>query len=715
MARIGYLSERMKKVREDYLKSPIAARWLIPVGYGNHNLTIYWMEGFLKGQRLTDTTILRRSFAEKYELENSRVILTEGELIVGQPDLEPFESRKEEFQKLYEMYSMAPNIDYDGRSDHCALDYEKLLQVGVDGLIREIQQEKDSLIFEGDQLQESLEREEFYDACLMELEGLLQYAGRYEDKLRELAETAPQPRKDELLTMADNMRQVPRYPAKTFWQAIQSVHFYTFTLRGLYSAGRPDQYLLPYYEADIAAGRLTEEFAQELLDNFCLIYSTYINPEAAVGMMVGGTDPDGNPVENPITWGILRAVDAIQMADPNLGLCVTESTSDEILQYAMDMIGRGRAFPSFWNDQDVVKGLESYGIPTRDARRYINSTCVEMTVIGKSNMWTTAPYHNLAQIFRDVFMQSSSATYEDFEKEALAKVAQEIHVQNHRINRLKLERMRNASEPMRHSCLIDNCIRRGKHVGNGGAVYNTTLPNFLGFANFIDSMVAVRELVYRQKKLTLAQFQEAVAKNYEGCEALRQTIINHVDHYGNAIPHVDSIAKALADTILKACGKEEALFSAGLMPGIFSFSYHVIYGRDTLATPDGRLNGSPLSDSAGPAQGRDTTSPTAAILSATEFPQTKFLGGIAQNIRLSKKLFADDEKKIPISLLRAFIQRGGSELQINCVGSDTLRQAMEHPEDYRDLMVRIGGYCDFFTKLAPDLQQEIIRRTDYEN
>ncbi len=715
MERIGVLSKRMQGVREQYLLSPVAQRWPIPAGYGNHELSIYWLEGYIKAKRMGETTLLRRSFAEKAELENSRVIITENELIVGQCDLEPFKSRHDEFMKLYEMYtSMAANIDDDGRSDHTALDYEKLLSVGVDGLIKEITEQKAKLTFDREHLHESLEKEEFYEACLIELEALLNYAERYEQKLRELAETADGARRDELLTMADNLRQVPRYPAKTFWQALQSIHFYTFNLRGLYSAGRPDQYLLPYYETDIKNGVITEEFAQELMDNFCLLYSTYINPGAAVGMMVGGTDSNGNTVENPLTWGFLRAVDAIQMADPNLGLCVTENTTTEILQYSMDMIGRGRAFPAFWNDRDVVKGMIANGFPKKDAHRYINSTCVELSVIGKSNMWTTAPYHNLAQIFRDVFISSNYESQEDFENAAYKAVYDAIIRENHRINRLKLERYRNASEPMRHSCLIADCIKRGKHVGNGGAIYNTTLPNILGFANFVDSMMAVRELVYKQNKLTLEEFKQAVENNFDGFEELRQTILNKVDHYGNNKNEVDLIAKTLADTILKACGDAKALMDAGLVPGIFSFNYHIMYGKNTLATPDGRLAGAPLSDSAGPAQGRDVNSPTAAILSATVFPQTRFLGGIAQNIRLSKKLFADKEKAIPISLLRTFIERGGCELQINCVDSATLEKAIENPEDYRDLMVRIGGYCDFFTKQPLDLQKEIASRTDYE-
>lgn len=707
------MTERMKAVRECYKRTPVAQRSPLPLDYGNHHLTLYWLEGYLES-RNAPTTMMRRSYAQVAELDRSRVLIEDGELLVGQTDYGPCFTESERFYKLWDMYCMAPDISFDGRSDHMALDYRKLLRVGVEGLIQEIHEEKAKLTFSRDTVTDDVERDEFYDAALMELEALVRYAGRYEAKLRELAETeTDDKRRKELLIMADNMAQVPRGPAKTFWQALQSIHFYTFVLRGLYSGGRLDQDLLPYYEADIAAGVLTREFAQELVDNYCLTYAIYIQPNCAAGIMVGGTDEQGNPVENDLTWLFMYAVDHIRMPDPNLALSVTEHTSESLLQYAMDMIGRGCTFPSFWNDAEIVRSLTDFGIAPKDAHRYVHSTCVELTIVGKSSMWTTAPYHNLTALFLEVFQQGDYPDYASLEKAYFDRVRRAFAEENRKVNRLKLERSRNASEPMLHSCLVDDCIRRGRAVGNGGAVYGATLPNVLGFANVIDSLTAIRELVFEKKELTLAEYRQAVSNNYAGQEELRQRILNKVPHYGNDDPKADAVAAALAACMRGACDGQYTLQGDFLMPGIFSYCHHVVAGEQTGATPDGRLAGTPLADSAGPAQGRDTTSPTAALLSGTCWSQGDFLGGVAQNIRLSGRYFADEDKHTVLALLRSFFARGGCELQFNCVSKEMLEDAMEHPEQYGDLLVRIGGYSDHFVKLHEIQQREVMSRTDY--
>ena len=706
------ITDRTRRIRAQYLETPVAKCDPIPLCYGNHPLTIHWLEGFWEAQH-APTTLIRRSCAEVAELDRSKVIVAEDELITGQPDLRLSDEEQARFDRLYEMFRMAPAVHPDGRSDHMALDYQKLLRVGVDGLISEITAQKEALTFSQQTMEEDISKEEFYDACLMELQALLRYAGRYESHLRTLAENAAPSRRTELLAMADNLKQVPRGPAKTFWQALQSVHFYTFTLRGLYAYGRPDQLFWPYYESDIAAGRLTKEQAQELIDNFCLGITTYVHPYCASGMMIGGTDEEGVPVENDLTWMFLTAVDHIRMPDPNLGLCVTDQTSDELLRYAMDMIGRGCTFPSFWNDAEVVRSLQAFGFAEKDSHQYINSTCVETTIIGKSGSWTACPYHNLAELMLEVFMEGDYPEYTALEEAVFARIRRSFIEENHKINRLKLERSRNASEPMRHSCLVDDCISRGKSVGQGGAVYSPTLPNTLGFANVVDALSAIRELVYNKKELTLEQYRQAVKTNFDGQEALRQKILNRTVHYGNGDEHTDQIAANLAQCMHDACIDLHTFHGDFVMPGIFSYAYHELYGRNTPATPDGRLAGQPLADSAGPAQGRDTQSPTAALRSGTAWPQGQFLGGVAQNIRLSKQHFLSEDKAIPISLMKGFFARGGCELQFNCVSTEELEDAMEHPELHGDLLVRIGGYSDRFVAQSKQMQEEIISRTNY--
>ena len=718
MAELFEITPRIQRLRQRYLDSPVGRRVVIPHSYGNHPLTIHWLRAYRDAEETAETTVLRRSIAEAAELRQSACILTEEEWIVGQPDFLAWESdgpEKAEFEQLVREFHMANRVHGDGRSDHMALDYEKLLRVGVEGLMEEIRAQKAALTFTADVIAENIAKEEFYEACLLELEALLDCAENYRQALLEAARNAAPERREELLVMADNLRQVPRSPAKTFWQALQSIHFYTFTLRGLYSAGRPDRLLLPYYEADLAAGRLTPAFAQQLIENYCMLYTTYVYPYTAAGMMIGGTDESGNTVENPLTWAFLQAVDHIEMPDPNLGLCVTEHTGEELLRYAMDMIGRGRSFPSFWNDAAVVRGMLRNGFAPQDAHNYVNSTCVELTVIGKSSMWTTAPYHNLAQLLLDVLNGSTDyPDYESLENAYFAHVRQAFAVENHRLNRLKLERARNASEPMRHSCLVSDCIARGKPVGQGGAVYSATLPNVLGFANAVDGLSAIRQLVYGTGEVTIAELRAALANDFAEAEPLRQQLLRRAPHYGNGDESADAIAAALAACMSEACRDLLTYHGDRVIPGNFSYNYHALYGSRTGATPDGRHAGLPLSDSAGPAQGRDTQSPTAALRSGTCWPQSEFLGGVAQNLRLSRRYFRDPSMTVPLSLLRGYFARGGCELQLNCVDADTLRAAQQHPEQYENLLVRVGGYSDYFVRLTPEQQQEITERTDYQ-
>lgn len=712
MKRIIPVTNRTKKIREQYLNTPMQTGRAPQYIYGNHPATLHWLVGFYNSREaLTNTQ--RRSLAQKYELENSKVIIDDYELLVGKPDFYMTDDEKTLFNELYEKNKMATYVHYDGRNDHTALDYRKLLKVGIEGILDEIYEEKSKLTFSQKTIAEDIEKEDFYNACIIELKALIEYAGRYESELRKLADKASCQRRSELIAMADNLAQSPRYGAKTFWQALQSMHFYTFVLRGLYSAGRPDQDLIKYYENDIKNGILTREFAQELIDNYCLACASYVASYDTIGLMVGGTNESGETVENELTWMFLTAISHINMTDPNIGLCVSSNTSDEIIKYALSIIGQGFAFPSFWNDDGIVKALIERGYNEKDAHRYINSTCVELTVIGKSASWTTAPYHNLAQILLDTL---SIEDYEDFDslkKAYFELIKRRITEENHKINHLKLERSRNPSEPMLHSCLVDDCIGRGRSVGQGGAIYNQTLPNFLGYANSIDGLFAVKTLVYDNGELSLDDYKEALFNNFVGYEMLRNHILNDIPHYGNDIAEIDLIAVELADCIQDACEKLYSFEGDALIPGIFSFSYHALYGSKTPATPDGRLSGEPLADSAGPAQGRDVNSPTAALRSGTVWGPCRFTGGVAQNIKLSKSFFSEDKIDSLVALIRVFTQIGGCELQINTVDRATLEDAIKNPDAHSDLIVRVGGYCDYFNRLSYALKREIIDRTEY--
>jgi formate C-acetyltransferase len=272
-------------------------------------------------------------------------IIVNGELIVGQPDFSPLTPDEEAA-----MYVPCDMPGSPGRHDHMALDFEKLLRLGVNGLIAEIEQKNapDNV---------------FYSGALEELHALLRLANRYADTARAMG----------MADVADILSKVPANPASTFREALQSIHFYSFALWGLYQTGRPDRYLYPYYRRDIDAGVLTPEEAQELIDCFCLLYTTYITSCSSVGFMIGGVDPDGNPVENELTWHFLYSIGHTRTADPSIGLCVNEHTSPDLLHAAARLIAAGHTHPAFYGDRLIIDSLIAHGYDIRAARDYIHS------------------------------------------------------------------------------------------------------------------------------------------------------------------------------------------------------------------------------------------------------------------------------------------------------------------------------------------------------
>lgn len=706
-------TKRVENLRKIYLSSPVATQKR-PFYYSwDRWQSLYFLEGWLKYDKLP-TTQLRRAYAEAYILEKSRPIISEDELIAGQLDYLPYTPEEQKrFDELNEMFKMSPFID--GRQDHMSLNYEKLITVGVRGLIDEIRARKSELKFDvPEEIAVSIEKEEFYDGCIVELEALLKLAVRYAGHARTLAQTAEPARSKELMEIADVFEHVPKHPARSFREALQSIHFYTYNLFGLYALGRPDQYLLSYYEADINAGRLTREEAQELIDNFCMLYSTYIFSRASVSIMVGGRDRAGNPVENELTYMFLNSISHIRMADPSVGLCITDQTSEGAIRCSLKLLAEGYTHPALFNDRVITDSLIRYGFSEEDAHEYVHTTCVEITACYKSNMWIGSPWVNLVKIFLDTIYENKE--YADLEaifNEFEFNVCNHMIKENRRFAYIQMERSRNGAEPLRVSCLIDDCIRRGKGIGQGGAVYNQLMTGFVGAANVVDSLAAIEILVYQEKKLTLNDFKDILTRDYKENEALRQYIIRKTSHYGNDEEYTDGLMIRLMKILEKSCSGLYTYRGTTVIPGAFSYYAHVDFGKATQATPDGRHEGEPLSDSAGAMQGRDVNGPTAAILSSTCWDQSVFLGGVAVNLKFNKEMMSGDALDNIAAIVKTYIQRGGLELQVNTVDNETLKDAMKCPERHRDLLVRVGGYSDYFVKLSEQLQREIIARTSH--
>lgn len=664
-------------------------------------------EGWRKYSQKT-TTRIRRACSEAHVLDCMEPVINDDELIVGCPDFTPLNEQEQQMKDDFDKWGPIT----EGRYDHMGLDLEKLLRVGVNGLIKEIRTERANLNLD---IAENVSKDEFYEGCLIELEALIRFQEKYHKHALALAEKAEGQRKDELLKIADILSRVPAQPAKTFYEALESMHFYCFPLWGLFLIGRPDQYLLPYYRADVESGRLTEEDALELIDCFCLHYNKYIFPRSSIGFMIGGHDVEGNLVENELTWLFLRSIAHTRMPYPSIGLAVSKNSSDAILDLAIENLRKGYSHPALFNDDTITEALVAAGFDERDTSLYVHSACVELTISGKSASWVVSPYHNTVQILVDLLREQQLFTNVDELLEAYAKRLRKLVIKGSRNeDRMQLERMRNGGNPLRASCLVHDCIKRGMSLDMGGAKYNPTMPNFLGISNMIDSVSAINTLVFENKELTITQFLDILDKDYEGNEPLRQKIINKVPHFGTNDEFTDQLAKRIYHMIADSCKDIPTIRHSKNLPSAFSFLEHMWHGQVTQATPDGRKAGYPLNDGSSPVQGREINGPTASILSSTAWDHRPYIGGIAVNMKLSPKAMSGESLAKSRMLIRTFMKRGGHELQISCVDRSTLIAARENPEQHRDLLVRIGGYSDYFTAQTPELQQEIIDRTEHE-
>ena len=720
------VSANTLRIREEYLKMPVAMeddpyidRKFRHFCTGDRWLSLGFLEGYLAAEK-APTTRRRRSMAEAAELYAAQPEFTDHELLAGHvyfPEYTP--EQKKRYDELCEMFRMSaiPLSVNSPRSSHIGMDLDKLLRVGIDGVLAEIRRKLDGLDLEDENVYPDLEvirKYDFYECLILELEAVKDLEKRYALKARELAAAAAPVRSGQLKRMADALDKVPRGPAGSFFEALQSVQFLIGTMFGLYTLNRPDRYLWPYYEADLKSGAITREDAQELIDNFCLHVSTRVFSRSACGFIVGGQNADGSLVENELTYMFLTALDHIRMPDPNGALAVNEKTSDAILSYSREILSHGVTHPAFYNDDAIVDSLVRYGVAREEAVNYIHTTCAEISVIGKSKAHSTAIGLALPKLLKEGLETcGDDAGFEEIKEAFLQRIRSHLARDSFDYLTRMLEASRNSYDYMRISAFVDDCIERGQSVYDGGAKYTFLQPILIGFATAVDSLVAVRKLVFEEKRLTLSAFREIVDHDFEGNEALRQYIVNKVPHYGNDDPEADGIAVWLGDSIRKIFDEDRMLAGKIMMPGTFSYIGHATLGSADGATFDGRRAGFSYSDGCGPVQGRDTHGPTAMLLSMTGWDQSRFMAGMVINVKFIPQHLKAGYDEPFIAMVRGFLRRGGIEMQINCVNRATLEDAKVHPEDHRDLIVRIGGFSDYFTRLVPALQDEIIARTEY--
>ncbi len=599
-----------------------------------------------------------------------------------------------------------------GQDSHMAIDYELVLSKGLYGIIDTINQK---LLSCGG------EKDEFYNACKKCLEGVILYSSHYADEAQRQAKTQlDEKRKAELEEIARICRKVPAYPAESFYEAVQSVHFISHCLSfnpfrmgfQQFQLGHPDRYLLPYYEKDIASGKLTKQQAQLLLDCLGIQINMRVPNGLSSGYMVGGRYADGKPVANELTEMLMQVIDDIRLVYPSVGLCYNSDMDDKYIEKACEILSHGRSHPAIFGDDTIAKGLISYGIPKEDAHNYIHSTCVEITPVAASNVWVASPYTNMAQVLLDI-MDKEYPSFDALLYALFAHIDEIIHNNCTYFNELRIKRAENSMNPLL-SCVVNDCIERGCDIEKGGARYNWIMPSFVGMANLVDSLYTLKKLVFDQKEYSVLQLMQILSQDFEGNEPLKQRILNTIPKYGNDNDNIDKYFGMITEHIIARCKEYQAIHTDGkFIPSVFCWIMHEEFGRQTSATPDGRSAGFPLGDGSGPCQGREMNGPTASILSSTKWAHHELIGGVAVNMKFSKSSLGENSVTTMKNLVKTYIARGGFEMQINVVDKATLEDAVKHPGNYRDLVVRVGGYSDYFTRLSSHMQQEVILRTEH--
>ncbi len=385
----------------------------------------------------------------------------------------------------------------------------------------------------------------------------------------------------------------------------------------------------------------------------------------------------------------------------------------------MEIIAEGCANPAFFGDETIQQGLRMYGVPAEESWDYINSTCVEITPVGSSNVWVASPYFSINQILLDEIQEQvedgAAATFDEFvgryQQRLAGHIAAAVEAENHN----RHQRAHHGGKPLQ-SVFTRDCIARGLDIDRGGAKYNWVECSFVGLANLADGLYVINEEVYRLGRMTLPELQRVLDDNFEGHAVVQQRLMNAYPKYGNDRGEVDELVRRTVEFVRAECARGSmAPDGSPFVPGAFCWVMHEHLGRLCGATPDGRRAGFPFADGCGGAQGRERTGPTAAVLSVTSWDAAPLIGGAAFNMKFSASLFRTAESRQRLlDLVLTFLKRGGFETQVNVVDAAVLRQAQAHPDQYKDLVVRIGGYTDYFTRLTPEMQAEVILRTEYE-
>ena len=683
------------------------------------------------------------------------------------------------------------NYFYNGIG-HVCVDYGKVMKIGYRGIIAETEAALNKLdVSDGDYVAKS----NFLYAVIESCEAVIEYARRYSALAKELAAKEKCPiRKRELEVIARNCARVPEFPATSFYEACQTFWFIQLLLQvessgHSISPGRFDQYMYPYFKKDIDEKKITYEQAQELLDCIWVKFNDINKVRDAASadgfagygmfqnLIVGGQNIHGMDATNDLSYMCIEAAMHVPLPQPSISIRVWNGSPEPLLIKAAALTRLGTGLPAYYNDEIIIPSIMARGLTLEDARDYCIIGCVEPQKAGKTDGWHDAAFFNMCRPMELAFSNgydkgkkigpdtgdvSKMKTFEEFYEAYKAQQSYMIKLLVNANNAIDMAHAVRCPLPFQ-SCMVEDCIGRGKSLQEGGAIYNFTGPQGFGIANNTDGLVAIKKLVFEEKRFTLKELRDALRANFGygvrgaaaerltteiATELVRQgidinerairTIYDEVTNqtslsdaeksrykeikrlieeeapkYGNDIYEVDMFARDVANSYTKEVEKYKnprgGIFQAGLYP----VSANVPLGASTGATPDGRLAYTPLADGIGPASGRDIKGPTATANSVAKLEQGVASNGTLLNQKFHPSALAGMGGLTKfVALIRSYFDQKGMHVQFNVVTKETLLDAQKNPEKYKTLVVRVAGYSALFTTLSKSLQDDIINRTE---
>ena len=700
----------------------------------------------------------------------------------------------DEAKKAIDHNIFTPGNYYYNGIGHVTVDYALVLKVGFKGIADKARAELECVGF-GDA--DCVTKRAFLEAVIESMDAAIDFARRYSQKAAEMAlSCSDAKRKAELVKISEICKIVPENGANSFYEACQSFWFIQLLLQTessghSISPGRFDQYMYPYFKNDLDKGIITREFAQELMDCIWIKLNDLnkvrdaASAEGFAGyslfqnLICGGQDSAGIDATNDLSFMCVNASMHTMLPQPSLSVRVWNGSPHELLVKCAQLTRTGIGLPAYYNDEVIIPSLINRGLTMEDARDYNIIGCVEPQKSGKTDGWHDAAFFNMCRPLELVFSSgydngeligvqtkdvAAMTSFDEFYDAYKQQMEYMISLLVNADNAIDMAHKDRCPLPFQSS-MVDDCIKRGKSLQEGGAIYNFTGPQGFGIANMADSLYAIKKLVFEEKKFTLSELKEALAHNFGkdgGVDTKRATnitlgvvkamtekginvseediasifnrvsgmqnegdvtrykqikeLIDEVPKYGNDIEEVDLFARDVAYTYTKPLEKYKNPRGGQYQAGLYPVSANVPLGAQTGATPDGRYAYTPVADGVSPSAGKDTKGPTASANSVAKLDHYIASNGTLFNMKFHPSaLEGRAGLESFVALVRSYFDQKGSHVQFNVVSRETLIDAQKHPENYKGLCVRVAGYSALFVTLSKSLQDDIISRTEQQS